>query len=209
MFVKYGLIAWVTAFTSISVVASAAPPLFGSCDNDGECSAVFDRSVPEAQSLCGSKTTSIAWRKNATELLLQCTGSDTAENNRNYVVDDSNVIGLSYGRYVKISFLQQNPSAAVPDKFGSTLVCAAADIEKLHTSTFVLLDKRPGESGTSYCYGITYLAFKSGAFQLSTNKNSISASDHEHYLAHVSSQTKQRAQRLLEVFRKWQGEQPN
>jgi len=118
MFAKSSFIACVTIFASISAAASAVPsPLFGSCDNNGECSAVFNRSVSETQLLCGTKTASIAWRKNSAALLLQCTGSDTAEENRNYVVDGRNVIGLNYGRYVKTHFLQQNPEGAVQHQF--------------------------------------------------------------------------------------------
>jgi len=210
MFAKSSFIACVTIFASISAAASAVPsPLFGSCDNNGECSAVFNRSVSETQLLCGTKTASIAWRKNSAALLLQCTGSDTAEENRNYVVDGRNVIGLNYGRYVKTHFLQQNPEGAVPDKFGSTPVCTAANKEKLLTSTFVLLDKRPGESGVPYCYDITYLSPISGAFQLNTNAGPVSANDQDHFLANISGQKKQYIQRLIEVFSKWRIEQAN
>lgn len=204
MFVKSSLVAWFAAFASISAVASTATaPLFGSCDADGECSAVFDRSVKETRPICGANIASIAWRKNSSVVLLQCVGSDTAEENKNFLVDGDSVIGLNYGRYVKVGFLQQSQDVVVPDKFGSTPLCSPADRKKLSESMFVLLDKRPGESGTAYCYDITYLSSVAGVFHLDTNAGPIIANDRDHFMARVPSRTKRQIKRLVEIFSGW------
>ncbi|WP_133663804.1 hypothetical protein [Paraburkholderia sp. BL10I2N1] len=64
MSVKSRLIAVFALAASTSAFA-ATPSLFGSCDSDGERSAIFDRSLPEAKALCGERPASVAWRMNS------------------------------------------------------------------------------------------------------------------------------------------------
>jgi hypothetical protein len=209
MFVKSRLIAVFTLAVLTNAFA-VSPPLFGSCDSDGECSAIFNHSLPEAKAVCGERSASVAWRKDSKSLLLQCMGSATdQEDNVSYLINGREVVGLNYGRYVKISFLQQNPATSVPDKFSSVPVCAPANVEKLHTSAFVLLDKRPGDLGTSYCYDITYLSTPGGGVRLDTNAGTVKAIDRTHFIGHVSDQTRQRIEKLIQVLRTWHGQQAN
>lgn len=207
MFVKSRLVVAFTFAASTSAFA-VTPPLFGSCDSDGECSAVFNRSLSEAKAVCGERTASVAWRKDSEPLLLQCAGSATdQEGNVNYLVNGRNVVGLNYGRYIKISFLEQNPATSVPDKFGAVPVCAPMNMDKLHTSTFVLLDKRPRDSGASYCYDVTYLSTPGGAVRLDTNTGTVKATDKAHFVGHVSDRPRQRIERLIQVFQTWHDQQ--
>ncbi|MDH6153107.1 MULTISPECIES: hypothetical protein [Paraburkholderia] len=209
MFVKFRLAAALTLTASMSALA-ATPSLFGSCDSNGECSAIFSRSLSEAKALCGERITSIAWRKDSKPILLQCVGSATdGEDNVSYIVNESDVVGLNYGRYVKINFLQQNPAAPVPDKFGEVPVCVPANLEKLQKSTFVLLYKRPDETGDSYCYDITYLSSSVGGVRLDTNTGTVSATDRTYFSGHASDRTRQRVKKLIQVFQTWHDEQPN
>jgi hypothetical protein len=209
MFVKSRLVAIFTLAASTSAFA-VTPSLFGSCDSDGECSAIFNRSLPEVKALCGERTASVAWVKDSRPLLLQCVSSATdQEDNVNYLINGRDVVGLNYGRYVKISFLQQNPATSVPDKFGSVPVCTPANVEKLHTSAFVLLDKRPGESGTSDCYDVTYLSTSGDGVRLDTNAGTVRATDRAHFSGRVSNRTRQRVERLIQLFQTWRDQQPN
>lgn len=120
MFAKLDFVACFAALASLNAAALGAPmPLFGSCDANGECSAEFNRSLQETRPVCGVEVAAIAWRKNSSVALLQCVGPDTAEENKNFLVDGDNVSGLNFGRYIKVGFLQQSQGVAVPDKFGS------------------------------------------------------------------------------------------
>jgi hypothetical protein len=205
IFVKSRFVAAFTLAVSTSAFA-VTPALMGSCDSDGECSAIFSRSLPEAKAVCGERSASVAWRKDSKPLLLQCTGSATdQEENVNYLVNGRDVVGLNYGRYVKISFLEQNPATSVPDKFGAVPVCAPANVDKLHTSTFVLLDKRPGDSGTSYCYDVTYLSTSDGGVRLDTNSGTVKATDRAHFVGYVSDRTQRRIEKLIQIFQTWHG----
>ncbi len=209
MFVKSRLAAVLTLTASMGALA-ATPSLFGSCDSNGECSAIFSRSLPEAKALCGERTASVAWRKDSTPILLQCVGSATdGEDNVSYVVNGGVVVGLDYGRYVKTSFLQQNPAASIPDKFGAVPVCAPANLEKLHKSTFVLLYKRPEEAADSYCYDVTYLTTSVGGIRLDTNAATVSATDKTYFSGHASDRTRQSVKKLMRVFQTWRDDQPN
>ncbi|TDN70783.1 hypothetical protein B0G77_4279 [Paraburkholderia sp. BL10I2N1] len=127
----------------------------------------------------------------------------------NYVINGSHVVGPNYGRYVKISFLRQNLATSVPDKFGTMPVCAPANVEKLRTSTLVLVDKRPGEPGTSYCYDVTYLSTEGDSVRLDTDAGTVSATDETHFAGHISDRTLQRVKRLIQVFQTWHGQQPH
>lgn len=139
--------------------------------------------------------------------MLQCVGSATdEEDNVSYIVNGSEGVGLNYGRYVKINFLQQNPAAPVPDKFGSVPVCVPANLEKLHKSAFVLLYKRPDETGSSYCYDITYLSTSVGGVRLETNARTVSATDRTYFSGHTPDP---RVKKLIQLFRTWHHEQPN
>ncbi|WP_162601021.1 hypothetical protein [Paraburkholderia sp. C35] len=198
-----------TLAASVTVLA-ATPSLVGSCDSYGECSAIFSHSVPEAKAICGERTASVAWRKNSKPFLLQCLGSATdGEDSVNYVVDGSNVTGLNYGRFVKANFLQQNPTASVPDKFGTVPTCAPANLEKLHKSTFVLLYKRPDETTDSYCYDVTYLSTSGSDIRLDTNVATVSATDRTYFSGPTSDRTRQRVNKLIQMFRTWHDNQPN
>ena len=204
MFAKRDFVVCFAALASLNAVALGAPmPLFGNCDANGECSAEFTRPLQETRPVCGTNIVSIAWRKNSSVILLQCVGSDTAEENKNFLVDGDSVIGLNYGRYVKVGFLQQSQDVVVPDRFGSTPLCSPADRKKLSASMFVLLDKRPGESGMAYCYDITYLSSVAGVFHLDTNASPIIANDRDHFMARVPSRTKRQIKRLVEIFSGW------
>lgn len=209
MSVKSRLVGVFALAASTSALA-AAPSLFGSCDGDGECSAVFNRSLPEAKSLCGERPASVAWRRDSKPLLLQCMGLETdQDDNVNYVINGHDVVGLNYGRYVKISFLQQNPATPIPDKFSAVPVCAPADVDRLRTSTFVLLDKRPGGSGAPYCYNVTYVSTSDEGVRLDTNAGAVSTTDKAHFSGHISNRTRQRVKALIQVFQTWHDQQPN
>lgn len=209
MFAKSRLVAVFILMVSTGAFA-ITPSLFGNCDSDGECSAIFERSLPEAKALCGERPASVAWRKNSKPLLLQCMDSGTdQEDNLNYVVIGRDIVGLNYGRYVKISFLQQDPGTSVPDKFGTVPVCFPANLEKLRTTTFVLLDKRPGESGAPYCYDVTYLSISNDNVRLDTKAGIVKSTDRSHFLGRVTDRTRQRIERLLQVFQTWHEQQPN
>jgi len=209
MFVKSRLAAVFTLTASMSAFA-ATPSLFGSCDSNGECSAIFSRSLTEAKALCGERTASVAWRKDSKPILLQCVGSATdGEGSVSYIVNGSDVVGLNYGRYVKVNFLQQNPAASVPDKFGAMSLCAPANLEKLRKSTFVLLYKRPDATADSYCYDVSYLSTLGGGVQLDTNAATVSAADRTYFSGHASNRTRLRVKKLIQVFQTWHDEQPN
>ncbi|WP_322032669.1 hypothetical protein [Paraburkholderia sp. J76] len=189
---------------------ATTPSLFGGCDSNGECSAIFSSSLPEAKSLCGERTAFIAWRKDSKPILLQCMGSATdGEDNVSYIVNGSDVVGLNYGRYVKINFLQQNPAASVPGKFGTTPVCAPANLEKLHKSTFALLYKRPDDTADYYCYDVAYLSASSGGVRLDTNATTVSASDKNYFSGPASARTRLRVKKLTQVFQTWRTDQSN
>jgi hypothetical protein len=209
MFVKSSVIAALTLTVSMSAFA-ATPSVFGSCDNNRECSAIFSRSLPEAKALCGERTASVIWRKNFQPILLQCVGAATdEEDNVSYIVNGSDVVGLNYGRSVKVNFLQQNPAASIPDKFGSVRICAPANLEKLHNSTFVLLFKRPDETGDSYCYDVTYLSTSVGGVRLDTNARTLSPTNKTYFSGHTSARTRRRVKELIQVFQTWHEEKPD
>jgi len=212
VFVKFRLFSAFTLTVAIATSAFAAtPPLFGSCDSNGECSAVFIRTLPEAKALCGDRPASVAWRKDSTLLLLQCIGSGTdREDSTSYLINGSGIVGLNYGRYVKISFMKQNPTTPIPDKFGTVPVCAPANVDKLRTSTFVLLDKRPGDSTTPYCYDVTYLITTGDSVQLDTNVGTVQTTDKSYFAERISARTRQHVERLVQIFRMWHDrQQPN
>jgi hypothetical protein len=209
MFVNSRLVAAFILLASPSAFA-ATPSLFGNCDSNGECSAIFSRSLPEAKALCGERTASVAWRKDSKPLLLQCMGFGTDhEDNANYVVSGPDVVGLNYGRYVKVSFLQQNPMTSIPDKFGAVPVCSPPSVEKLRTTTFVLLDKRPAKSGASYCYDVTYLNASDHSVQLDTNVRTVKPTDKSYFAGRLADRTRERVERLLQVFQTWHNQQAN
>jgi hypothetical protein len=185
------------------------PALFGNCDNDGECSAIFNRSLPEAKAVCGERPASVAWTKHSKLLLLQCVGSASdQEDDMNYLVNGRDVVGLNYGRYVKISFLEQNPATPVADKFGAVPVCTPAKVDKLHVSTFVLLGKRPDKSGSSSCYDVTYLSASGSNVRLEINEGTVKFTDRAHFVGHLSDRTRQRIEKLIQVFETWHDQQP-
>lgn len=205
---KRDFVACFAAVASLNAGALGATiPLVGSCGADGECSAVFDQSMKETRPVCGAKIASIAWQKNSSVVLLQCVGSDTAEENKNYFVDGDKVIGLNYGRYVKVGFLKQSQDVTAPDKYGTTPLCSPVDTKKLSESMFVLLDKRPGESGAAYCYDVTYLSSVAGAFHVDTNAGPILPNDRDHFMVRVPSQTKRQVKRLVHMFSGWKASQ--
>lgn len=207
MFVKSRITA-VLALTASMNAAAASPSLFGSCDDNGECSAIFIRTLPEAKALCGQRTTSIAWRKNSKPILLQCVGSATdEEDNTSYVVNGVDVVGLNYGRYVKVDFLRQNSAASVAAPLGSLPFCGPADPEKLHNSAFVLLYKRPNENQDFYCYDVTYLSTTAGGVQLDTSAGIVAATNRTYFSGHTSNRTKQRVKELSQMFETWRDEQ--
>jgi hypothetical protein len=189
---------------------AATPSLFGSCDSNGECSAIFNRSLPEAKALCGERTASVAWRRDSKSFLLQCVGFGTDhEDNSNYVVNGLDIVGLNYGRYVKVSLLQQSPSTLVPDKFGAVQVCSPPSLVKLRTTTFVLLDKRPTKSGASYCYDVTYLNASDHSVQLDTNVGTVKPNDKSYFAGRLTDRTRQRVERLFQAFQTWHNQQAN
>lgn len=208
MSVKFRLAAVLTLTASMSTLA-ATPALFGGCDSNGECSTIFNRSLPDVKTLCGERVTFIAWRKDSGSILLQCVGSATdGEQDVSYMVNGGNVVGLNSGRYIKINFLQSNPTASIPDKFGEMPVCAPANLEKLHKSTFVLLYKRPDDARDSYCYDITYLTSSVGGVRLDTNTGTVSTTDRTYFSGHIPDQTRQHVKKLIQMFQTWRYEQP-
>jgi hypothetical protein len=125
------------------------------CDAAGECHGQLKISGSSAESLCSSTSMTLAWRKNRMPMLMTCNITKDDDGGRSFVVSGKTVTELTYGRFVSISALIDNPDMNIPDRFSQKPLCSPASIRKLKKATFTLLNKTPSNNG--YCYEVTYI----------------------------------------------------
>jgi hypothetical protein len=171
------------------------------CDNNNLCSAFFENESAKVEKFCNPSHFSITWKRGREIYLFQCRGRGTTEGeNKNWIVDIQHNIyfKVGYGRFYDQNKLIANPDIRIPDSFQARPLCHPAIDEKLRTSDFVLLDKRPSDDEQNpYCYEPTYLTISGGQFHILTSEGTLHRSDADHQMYKASASEKMGLQTLL------------
>ena len=162
--------------------------------------------VPTQDELCNSSDFSVTWNQGDGKYLIQCRSGNSDEDNVVWAVNPNAGLfaRLNYGRFIKKSVLERNPSMDIPDRFRSHSLCSPIDMSMLRAGDFVLLDKKPADEGENpYCYAPVYLMLKGRKLVVSINGSSARRSDQDHAVHSVSARDRQLLNRLLDVLRQW------
>ncbi len=181
--------------------------LVGDCNGRNECVVTANGKISRKDRLCESANLSTLWIKGSEKYLIQCRGGDTAEDNVVWIVDTrAGFFGrLDYGRFIKKSTLEKNPDVEIPDQFRARNLCDPIDVNKLESSDFVLLDKRPTDKDDNpYCYAPTYLTLKSGKLAIEISVDGVTRHDPDHAVHSVSTRDRKNLNSLLSTLRQWQ-----
>jgi hypothetical protein len=164
----------------------------GTCDGN-ECSLTLSHHSSGINKLCETSVLTVFWTKQNPYYLIECDCNCSMQRNNNWIVDVKNkkVYGLSYGRYVKQSYIESaTTDTEVPDKFSSVKLCQAPRIGSVNGSIFVLLNKVPNESIYPYCYEITYIKKNGNIFEIQNDVRSIPNGDRNYWMLGISKNQK-------------------
>ncbi|WP_162877995.1 SH3 domain-containing protein [Trinickia diaoshuihuensis] len=162
--------------------AHATEPAASACAN-GECVVFVNDKPPAAEALCDGVAVTIRWTVGGNVFLTTCEDAGTVEQNTNFLSDaaGNHAIKLVYGRPVLKQFVRQHPGGPVPDKFAPRPYCTPPLLQKVATSAFILLDKRPASTENGYCFEPTYVHYDKGQVTIDTAKARIAVSNKDYY----------------------------
>jgi len=144
------------------------------CANN-ECVVFVNDKSPVAEAVCGDAAVTLRWNVGGNAFLTTCEDAGTEEQDTNFLSDaeGSQARKLVYGRPVLKQFLLQHHSGPVPDKFASRPYCTPPSSRQVSESTFVLLEKRPANTESGYCFEPTYVHYDKEQFTVDTGKGQI------------------------------------
>jgi hypothetical protein len=185
------------ACETVDATESAAPV----CAN-GECVVFINDKTPAAEALCDDAPVTIRWIDGENVFLTTCAATGTAEQNTNFLSDaaGNHASKLVYGRPVLKQFVRQRPEGPVPDKFAPRPYCTPPSLQKVATSTFVLLDKLPANTQNGYCFEPTYVYYDQGQIAIDTAKGKIAVSDKDYFGAPLTAQQRSNLTALIDRY---------
>jgi hypothetical protein len=164
----------------------------GTCDG-GECSFTPRRPSKGIKEICETSLPVVSWDKNTSLYLVQCDCDCSLQQNTNWVIDKvhNKIYGLSYGRYLKKSFMETATSATeVPDRLTSVKLCESPKPKLMKSSAFVLLNKLPSDEPSPYCYEVTYIMFSGNDVTIFNNKGLISNNNDNYWTKNINAKTR-------------------
>ncbi len=173
------------------------------CDG-GECTFTPGKPSKAVKQICETSLPTVFWDTNISLYLVQCDCNCSLQQNTNWVIDKvhNKIYGLSFGRYLKKSFMETATIATeVPDRFTSVSLCEAPKPKLISSSAFVLLNKLPSEEPSPYCYEITYIMFNGNDLTLLNNKGIISNTDNNYWITNVHQKTRSALLSLIDSIK--------
>ena len=179
--------------------------IVGNCDEQNVCVVNFNNSDSHREKLCTSPDFSVLWYRGSERYLFQCRSESTSEENTIWIVDKkTDFFGkLHFGRFIKKSALEANPSLKIQDRFQSRILCNPAELSKVKASDFVLLDKKPMDNNENYyCYDPVYLSILDNRLKIENGSGFFNSRDVEHAIHKVSLEDKDSLLYLLKSLQK-------
>jgi hypothetical protein len=175
----------------------------GTCDG-GECTFTPGRPSKAVKEICETSLPTVFWDRNTPLYLVQCDCDCSLQQNTNWVIDKvhNKIYGLSYGRYLKKSFMEIATTATeVPDRLTSVKLCEAPKPKLIKSSAFVLLNKLPSDEPSPYCYEITYIIFSDNDLTLFNNEGIISNNNDNYWIKNINARTRSSLLSLIDSIK--------